>query len=134
MTPRFRAILRAGIALGAVIDATVCVLALFFQPLLGPLFDIPVRDPALATIVGGEYVVVTLIYVLLLRDLERYRGLLYLIAIDQALAALLPAVEIARGHVAATFKTIGPIPISAALAGSYLYAARRLDASRPRSG
>jgi hypothetical protein len=95
-------LLRVAIAIGAVIDATVAVLALFFQPLLGPVFDIPLKDPALTTIAGGEYVVVTLLYVALLRDLERFRGLLWLIAIDQALAAIIPAYTIVRGEVVAT--------------------------------
>jgi hypothetical protein len=121
-------ILRIAVAIGAVIDAGVAILALFFQPLLGPLLDVPTKDPALTTIVGGEYVVVTLIYVALLRDLERYRGLLWLIALDQLFAAVLPAYEIARGHVAATWKTIGPIPVNVLLAALYVVGAR----TRPR--
>lgn len=118
-------IVRVAIGLGAVIDATVAVLALFFQSLLGPLFDIPVKDPALTTIAGGEYVVVTLLYVALLRDLERFRGLLWLIAVDQALAAVIPAYTIARGQVVATWKTLGPIPFSVVLAIVYAVAAAR---------
>jgi hypothetical protein len=115
---------KLALAVGVVVDATVAVLALFFQPLLGPLFDIPTKDPALTTIAGGEYVVVTLVYVLLLRDLERFRPLLWLVALDQAFAALLPGLEIARGHVVATWKTIGPIPFNALLAVVYVTAAR----------
>jgi hypothetical protein len=123
-------LLRAAIALGALIDTGVAILALFFQSLLGPLFDIPAKDPALTTIAGGEYVVVALVYVLLLRDLERYRGLLWLIALDQLFAALLPALEISRGHVAATWKTFGPIPVNLLLVAVYVVAARRPGAPR----
>jgi hypothetical protein len=50
--------------------------------------------------------------------------LLWLIALDQAFAAILPAYEIARGHVVATWKTIGPIPFNAALAAIYVAGAR----------
>ncbi len=117
--------MRVAIGIGAVIDATVAILALFFQPLLGPLFDIPVKDPAITTIAGGEYVVVTLLYVALLRDLERFRGLLWLIALDQTFAAAIPAYTIARGQVVATWKTIGPIPVSVLLAIVYAVAAAR---------
>jgi len=120
-------LLRGALALGALIDALVAILALFFQPLLGPLFDVPTKDPALTTIVGGEYVVVFLIYVVLLRDLERYRVLLWLVALDQLCAAALPGIEIARGHVVATWKTLGPIPLSLALSAIYALAAREND-------
>jgi hypothetical protein len=118
-------LLRIAIAIGALVDASVAILALFFQPLLGPLLDVPTKDPALTTIAGGEYVVVTLIYIVLLRDLERYRALLWLVALDQAFAAVLPAYEIARGHVAQTWKTVGPIPFNAALAAIYVFGATR---------
>ena len=118
-------LLRIALAIGALVDATVAILALFFQPLLGPLLDVPTKDPALTTIAGGEYVVVTAIYLVLLRDLERYRALLWLVALDQFFAAALPGYEIARGHVAATWKTIGPIPFNAALCVIYLLALRR---------
>ncbi|GAC1566912.1 MAG: hypothetical protein NVS2B3_02240 [Vulcanimicrobiaceae bacterium] len=115
----------------------VAILALFFQSLLGPLFNIPTKDPALTTIAGGEYVVVTLVYGLLLRDLERYSGLLWLVALDQLFAGLLPALEIARGHVVATWKTLGPIPFNLVLAAVYAIAARALPSpsaspDRPR--
>jgi hypothetical protein len=106
-------VLRIAIAIGLLVDATVAVLALFFQPLLGPLLDVPTKDPALTTI-----------YAILLRDLKKYRVLLWLIALDQAFAAILPAYEIARGHVVATWKTIGPIPFNAALAAIYVAGAR----------
>jgi hypothetical protein len=117
-------VLRVALVLGAVIDATVAVLALFFQPLLGPLLDVPTRDPAMTTIAGGEYVVITLVYIVLLRDTRRYRVLLWLVMLDQAFAAFIPAYAISRGQVVATWKTIGPIPISLALAAIYFVAAR----------
>jgi hypothetical protein len=125
MTPRVPAsLLRGALALGAFIDLVVAILALFFQPLLGPLFDIPTKDPALTTIAGGEFVVVFLIYVVLLRELERYRVLLWVVALDQLCAAVLPGIEIARGNVVASWKTLGPIPVSLALAATYALGAR----------
>jgi hypothetical protein len=125
----FERLLRVAVAIGAVVDTTVAILALFFQQQLGPLFDIPLKDPALTTIAGGEYVVVTLIYVLVLRDFERYRALLWLLALDQFFAATLPALEILRHNVAATPKTIGPIPFNALLAIVYAVGAMRQKAS-----
>lgn len=126
-------LLRIALVLGAIVDATVAILAIFFQPLLGPLFDVPTKDPALTTIAGGEYVVVTLIYVMLLRDTKRYAPLLWLVALDQLFAALIPAWEISRGHVVATWKTIGPIPINLVLAATYALAARsHATTTKPR--
>ena len=126
-------LLRIALVLGAIVDATVAILAIFFQPLLGPLFDVPTKDPALTTIAGGEYVVVTLIYVMLLRDTKRYAPLLWLVALDQLFAALIPAWEISRGHVVATWKTIGPIPINLILAATYALAARsHATTTKPR--
>lgn len=112
----------------------VAVIALFFQAQLGPLFDIPLKDPALTTIAGGEYIVVALIYVLVFREPERYRSLLWLCMLDQAFAALLPAIEIGRGNVVATIKTLGPIPLNALLAVVYFWGARRLAANASRQG
>lgn len=87
----------------------------------------PVKDPALTTIAGGEYLVVTLVYASLLYDLRRYRMLLWIVALDQALAAALPLIEILRGNVVATWKTLGPIPFDALLALVYaLRAPRRI--------
>jgi uncharacterized membrane protein len=118
-------VLRIAVGVGLCIDTGVAILALFFQSLLGPLFDLPLKDPALTTIAGGEYIIVALVYVLVLREPERYRALLWLCALDQAFAALLPAIEIARGHVVATWKTIGPIPLSVLLAAVYAWGAAR---------
>ncbi len=116
--------MRGALTIGAIVDASVAILAIFFQPLLGPLFDIPTKDPALTTIAGGEYVVVTLIYVMLLRDTKRFAPLLWLVALDQFFAGVIPAWEISRGHVVATWKTIGPIPLNLLLATVYALAAR----------
>jgi hypothetical protein len=125
--------LRIAVAIGLCIDTGVAILALFFQAQLGPLLDIPLKDPALTTIAGGEYVVVALIYVAVLRDPQRYGPLLWLCALDQACAAVLPAIEIARGNVVATYKTIGPIPFNALLTGVYLWGTARIGPrTRPR--
>ena len=117
--------LRVAIAIGFCVDLSVAVLALFFQSLLGPLFDIPLKDPALTTIAGGEYIVVALVYVLVFREPKRYPALLWLCALVQAFAELLPAVEIVRGNVVATVKTIGPIPFNAVLALVYTWGATK---------
>jgi uncharacterized membrane protein len=128
----FDRFIRTALAIGALVDATVAILAIFFQPLLGPLLDVPTKDPALTTIAGGEYVVVTLIYLALLRDFERYRGLLWLVALDQFFAAVIPAYAISRGQVIASWKTIAPIPFNALLAAIYVFAALRTPAERER--
>jgi hypothetical protein len=118
-------VLQIAVAIGLCVDAGVAILCFFFQQQLGPLLDIPLKDPALTTIAGGEYVVVTLVYALILRDPKRYHPLLWVIALDQAFGVALPALEIARGHVAATLKTIGPMPFDALLAAIYVWGARR---------
>jgi len=124
---------RVAVAIGLCVDTGVAIIALFFQQFLGPLFDIPLKDPALTTIAGGEYIVVALIYVMILRDPKRYHALLWLCALDQAFAACLPALEIIRGNVVATYKTIGPIPINVVLCGVYLWAVTRAEnAALPR--
>jgi uncharacterized membrane protein len=124
-------LLRVALAIGFCVDFFVAIVALFFQNAMGPLFDIPLKDPAATTIVGGEFVVVSLVYLTILRAPSRYRALLWLVVLDQAFAVVLPAYEIARGNVAATWKTIGPMPFNALLAGIYLYALLR---SKPRTG
>jgi hypothetical protein len=127
-------ILRIALVIGAVIDGGIAIVCLFFQPLSGPLTDIPVKDPAFATFAGGEFLVVALLYLLILRNLERYRLLLWIVALDQVLAIVLPAQEIARGNIVATWKTIGPMPLSALLAAAYVWGAVKhhmTDASQP---
>lgn len=106
-----------------------------FQNLLGPLLDVPTKDAATTTFLGGELLVVALLYVFIVRDLDRYRGLLWIVALDQFCAAMLPAVEIGRGYVAMTLKTVGPIPFSLALAVVFALGARdaRTGSSRPET-
>ncbi len=120
-------IVRVALILGFAIDAFVAILALFFQNLLGPLLDVPTKDPALTTVAGGEFLVAAMVYLTALRFPTTARPLLWICALDQALAAVLPAIEIARGHVVATWKTIGPIPGNVLLAAIFVYGARRAD-------
>jgi hypothetical protein len=116
-------LLRAALAIGAFIDGAIAVITLFFQPWVGPLSDIPTKDPAFTAFAGGEFLVVTVIYLLILRDLGRYWPLLWVVALDQLLAVVLPAEQIASGNVVATWKTIGPLPLSAILAACYVWGA-----------
>lgn len=118
-------VLRIALTVGALIDGGIAIVALFVPQLMGPLFDVPSRDPTGTLLAGGEFLVAAFIYVLLLRDSERFRPFLWLVALDQVLAALLPGIEIARGHIPATFKTLAPMPINAALVIVYVLAARR---------
>ncbi len=126
----FDRIVRAGLVIGCAVDAGVAILSIFFQPLLGPLLDFPVKDPALTTIAGGEFLVVALVYALLLRDLERFRPMLWLVALDQFFAGALVAYTIAIGQVAGTAKTVGPIPLNAALTIVFVIAARQRPLQR----
>ena len=126
-----RRVLLAAIAVGGLADGSIAVIALFFQNLLGPLFDLPLRDPALTTVTGGAYVVLAAMYAVLLRDLDRYRVLLYLVALDQTFGAVLPAIEILRHHVVASPKTLGPIPLNLVLAAVYLAGTRTRRAPAP---
>ena len=120
-------VVRAALVVGFAIDAFVAILALFFQDLLGPLLDVPTKDPALTTVAGGEFLVASLVYLTALRFPTAARPLLWICALDQTLAALLPAIEIARGHVVATWKTIGPIPGNVLLAAIFVYGALRVQ-------
>ncbi len=116
----FAIALRVALIVGCLIDAGIGLLALFAQPLIPPLLDVPVKDPALTTIFGGALLVLACIYALVLRDTERWRPLLWLCALDQTFGVLLPALEIARGNVPATLKTIGPMPFQAVLVALYV--------------
>jgi hypothetical protein len=69
----FATALRAALVVGFLIDAGLALLALFAQPLIAPLLDVPVKDPALTTIFGGTLLVLACLYVLVLRDTERWR-------------------------------------------------------------
>lgn len=126
----FARALPIALALGACIDGFVGALSLFAQPLVEPLLDIPVRDPALTTILGGELIVAALIYVIALRDPQRMRPLLWLCALDQTLGVVLPLVEIARGHVPGTFKTLAPMPFQLLLVAIYVAGAKATTAAR----
>jgi hypothetical protein len=119
-------VLRIALAIGFVVDFSVAMLALFFQSALGPLLDIPLKDPAATTIAGGEFVVVSLLYIAIFRAPQRYRALLWLVALDQLFGVLLPAYEIARGNVVASWKTLGPMPGNAILCAIYLYGLLKL--------
>ncbi len=121
----FDAVLRVALAFGMLIDGGVALLALFAQPLIGPLLDVPVKDPAATTILGGELLVVACLYAFVLRNPVRWQPLLWLCALDQTLGVLLPAIEIARGNAPATFKTLGPMPFQAILAALYIAGALR---------
>jgi hypothetical protein len=123
-------VLRIALALGFCIDFFVGLLCIVAQPLLQPLLDIPVKDPAVTTIAGGELIVASVIYALLLRDMTRWKPLLWLVALDQFFGVILPAIEIARGHAPATFKTLAPMLPQLVLIAIYIGAAR---ASKPRN-
>jgi hypothetical protein len=107
---------RIALGIGFAIDAFVALLSLFAQGLIEPLLDLPVKDPALMTIAGGEFAVVACVYALAFRDPRRWRMLLWICALDQLAAVVLPALAIAHGAIPATFKTVGPIPLQALLA------------------
>jgi hypothetical protein len=117
-------VLRIALAVGVLVDGGVGVLCLFFQPLVGPIVGVPLHDPPIARFLGGELVVVACLYALLLRDPLRWRRFLWLCALDQTFAAALPLVEIASKTIPATWQTIGPIPLSAALVAIYVRGAR----------
>jgi hypothetical protein len=116
----FARVLRLALLCGFAIDAGVGLLALVAQPLMQPLLDLPVKDPALTTILGGELLVVAAVYAIVLHDPVRWRPLLWLCALDQCLGVLLPALEIARGHAPATIKTLAPMPFQLALVAIYI--------------
>ncbi len=120
-------VLRSALLIGFAIDAVIAVFALFFPAAMGPLFDVPLKDPAATMIAGGEFLVVALLYLAIFLAPRRYRALLVLVALDQALAAVLPAILIGRGDIPATWKTIGPIPINALLAATYAFGLRWLQ-------
>ena len=123
--------LRIALALGFLIDGFVGLISLFAPGLLKPLFDLPVKEMLTAQIAGGEFIVVALVYAVAFANPVRFRPLLWLCAVDQAFAVLLPALGIAHGAVPATWKVLAPIPLSALLAA--LYAAYAVRLGRKRS-
>jgi len=126
-------LLRIALAIGAFTDGFVATLLLFFQPYAGAILDIPTKDPAIATFAGCELIVVVLVYVVLLRDPVRFRPLFYIVALDQVFAAAWPAFEAWHGDVAATWKTLGPIPFNLVLVIVYLIGARVRGPEAPTS-
>jgi hypothetical protein len=126
-------VLRIALAAGFCIDFFVGLLCLVAQPLLQPLLDIPVKDPAVTTIAGGELLVAAGIYAFVFCDPRRWRPLLWLCAFDQLLGIALPALEIARGHAPATIKTLGPMPLQALLIAVYVIGARSTLGPAPRA-
>ena len=127
------AILRAALAIGFAIDGFVALLALFAPAAMGPLLDVPVRDPAAATFAGGEFLVVAVLYAAIFRAPRRYRNLLWLVALDQTLAIILPLYEMQRGNLVATWKTVAPLGLSALLVVAYIAGWRSLNARYPQS-
>ncbi len=111
----FTVVLRIGLAIAGAIDAYVGLLSLFAPQLIQPLLDIPVKDPALVQFAGGEFVVAALVYALAFRDPARFRPLLWLCALDQAFAVVLPAIAVAHGVFPGTWKVVAPIPFQALL-------------------
>lgn len=126
------------IACGFLLDAGVALIALALPQLLESFLDIPYHDsPALAAFAGGEFAVVAVLYAIALRDPRRYPFLFWIFALDQGLATIIPAIEILRGHVPATFMTVAPIPVVAILCILYIRSAIQLarepSSAAPRS-
>jgi len=117
-------ILRIALIVGAVGDIGIALFCWFFQSQLGPILDVPTKDPALTTIAGGEYLIVGLLYILAYRDLPKYRPLLWLFALDQLLAIALPLLEMSRGNAIVSWKTLGPMPLNAVLLTLYMWGSR----------
>ena len=119
----FTIILRVALAIGFCIDAFVGLLSLFAPQLLEPLLDVPVKDVTAVQIAGGEFVVAAVVYALAFSDPRKYRALLWLCALDQAFAVVLPALALVHGAVPSTWKIVAPIPFQALLALLFAYAA-----------
>jgi hypothetical protein len=84
-----------------------------------------VHDPALVRLAGGEYVVAALLYAVAIRDPRRFAALLWLCALDQAFAVVMPALAAAHGEIPSTWKVIAPIPFQALLAVLFAFGAMR---------
>ena len=122
---RFTLAVRIGLASGFGIDFYVGMLSLFAPQLITPLLDIPMRDPVLAQLAGGEFVVAALVYALAFRDPQRYRVLLWLCALDQVFAVAMPLLALAHGAIPGTWKIVAPIPFQALLVVLFAFAATR---------
>jgi hypothetical protein len=121
---------RAALAIGFCIDLYVAALSLFAPQLIEPLLDIPVHDPTLAQVAGGEYAVAAVVYALAFRDPARFRTLLWICALDQAFGVVLPGLAVMRGALPATLKIVAPIPFQALLCALFVVYALRPGAKR----
>jgi hypothetical protein len=119
----FTIILRIGLAIGFCIDFYVGALSLFAPQLITPLLDIPMHDPVIVRIAGGEYIVAALVYALAFSDPRRFCVLLWLCALDQSFGVVMPALAVAHGEIPNTWKIVAPIPFQALLALLFAYAA-----------
>ena len=119
-------LVRIALAIGFLIDASVGLVALFAPQEFQPLFDVPVHDTLIAAFAGGEFLVVACVYALTLTDPRRYRALLWVLALDQAFAVVLPTLAVTYGALPATFKIVAPIPVSAILVAVFVTGATRL--------
>ncbi len=119
------AALRVALAIGFLIDAVVGIVSVLAPALLQPLFDVPVKDAMTAQIAGGEFIVMALVYAVAFRDPVRFRALLWLCALDQLFAVVLPALGIAHGALPRSWKIVAPIPFQALLALFFLANALR---------
>jgi hypothetical protein len=127
-----RLVLRAALAIGFLIDFGVGAVSVVAPQLLQPLFDVPIKDVMTAQIAGGELVVASLVYALAFRDPVRFRALLWICALDQLFAVVLPSLGIARGDLPASWKIVAPIPFQALLALLFVvYAVRRTPSPQP---
>jgi hypothetical protein len=122
---RFVLVLRIGLAIGFAIDLYVGVIALFAPELITPLLDIPLHDPMFARLAAGEYVVAAFVYAVAFRDPRKFRILLWLCALDQCFAVVVPAIEVVYGAIPSTWKTVAPIPFQALLAMLFAFGAMR---------
>ena len=127
----FTIAVRVALAIGFCIDAYVGVLSVFAPQLLETLLDIPVKDPTAVQIGGGEFVVVALVYALAFRDPRRSRALLWLCALDQLFAVVLPGLAVLHGTIPSSWKIVAPIPFQALM--GLLFAAYAARPARNRS-
>ena len=117
--------LRIILIIGLAIDAYVGLLSLFAPMLIPPLLDVPLHDPQIVRLAGGEYIVAALVYALALRAPLASRPLLWLCALDQAFAVVMPAIGVIDGDLPNSWKIIAPIPMQAVFAFFFVYAALR---------
>jgi len=119
-------VVRIALAIGFCVDALVGVLSIVAPQLMGPLFDVPISDAMTAQIAGGEFIVVAIVYALAFAQPRRFRALVWICAVDQLFAVVLPTLGVARGALPATWKIVAPIPVSAILVVIFAtYASRR---------